>query len=188
MQPGSVIHLYNHANGFENLFREQEDYGMFIRKLIKFGSPVAHFHSFCQMPNHFHILARIKGESDIQGTCHQGPPDKQASRAFANVFSSYTQTFNKKYGRMGGLFIPSMKHRLITSESDFCKVVHYIHSNPVHHGFTKNMADWKHSSYNFILNGRKGWLDTDYTLANFGSMKSFREYHDQPIGLKSAIL
>ena len=89
---------------------------------------------------------------------------------------------------MGGLFIPNMKQRLVTTEADFCKVVHYIHSNPVHHGFTKHMADWKYSSYGHYIQGRKGWLDTDFTIENFGSLAYFKKYHDQPIGLKSKIL
>ncbi len=186
MQPGEIIHLYNHANGFENLFREQDDYTMFMSKVVKFASPVAHFHSFCQMPNHFHLLVRIKHEDDITKTLHMGDPEKQATRAFANAFSSYTQCFNKKYGRMGGLFIPNMKQRLVYTEVDFCKVVHYIHSNPVHHGFSETMDEWRYSSYRHILAGKKGWLDTKYTLETFGSLRSFKAYHEQPIGLRSA--
>ena len=188
MQPGSIIHLFNHANGFENLFREHEDYLMFTNKLVKFASPVAHFHSFCQMPNHFHLLIRIKDEYEISNSCLKGSPEQQSTRAFSNAFSSYTQCFNNKYDRMGGLFIPNMKQRLVTTEADFCKVVHYIHSNPVHHGFTKHMAEWKYSSYGHYIHGRKGWLDTDFTIENFGSLAYFKKYHDQPIGLKSKIL
>jgi putative transposase len=188
MQPGTVIHLYNHANGFENLFRDHDDYSMFIQKLIKFASAVAKFHSYCQMPNHFHLLIRIKEEMDISSSCLKGNPEQQATRAFSNAFSSYTQCFNKKYGRMGGLFIPNMKQRMIDSEADFCKVVHYIHSNPVHHGFTRHMNEWRYSSFNYYIQGRKGWLETGQTLENFGSLKSFKKYHDQPIGLKSPYL
>jgi putative transposase len=188
MQPGNIIHLYNHANGFENLFREDEDYLLFTHKLVKFASIVAEFHSYCQMPNHFHLLIRVKHEMEVCKSCLRGTPEKQAIRAFSNAFSSYTQFFNKKYGRMGGLFIPNMKQRLVHSEIDFCKVVHYIHSNPVHHGFTKRMDEWRYSSYSYYMQGRKGWLDTTYTIENFGSLDSFRKYHDQPIGLKSAIL
>ena len=188
MQPGAIIHLYNHANGFENLFRDEDDYFLFTQRLIKFTSTVAHCHAYCLMPNHFHLVIRVREEQAITNTCYKGPIERQASKAFSNAFSSYAQIFNKKYGRMGALFIPSMKQRLVTSENDFCKVVHYVHSNPVHHGFTKTMGEWKYSSYAYLMNGRKGWLDTKYTIENFGSLDAFKKYHDQPIGLKSAIL
>src|SRR5438067_1961302 len=35
---------------------------------------------------------------------------------------------------MGSLFIPSMKTELIEDKDSFCRVVHYIHANPVHLG------------------------------------------------------
>jgi putative transposase len=35
MQPEKLYHIYNHANGIENLFREVENYRYFLRQWEK---------------------------------------------------------------------------------------------------------------------------------------------------------
>ena len=102
------------------------------------------------MPNHIHIMIKIKNESELKDLWN--PPktldrdtlkyfENKVSKCFGNLFSSYTQAFNKVYHRMGSLFIPSMKMELINDTVYFLKVVHYIHANPVHHKFTSKMED-----------------------------------------------
>ncbi len=82
---------------------------------------------------------------------------------------------------MGSIFIPSMKMEKIGDAGDFCKVVHYTHSNPVHQGFTKQIADWPHSSYKIFLSKSPTKLERDYVLDAFGRLDAFIKYHKQPI-------
>ena len=35
----------------------------------------------------------------------------------------------------------------IRDQKDFEEKVNYIYSNPIKHGYVKNIKDWKHSSY-----------------------------------------
>lgn len=58
-------HIYNHANGCENLFREEKNYTFFIDKYREHTEAVAETMAWCLMPNHFHILLRIKSEKEI---------------------------------------------------------------------------------------------------------------------------
>ncbi len=61
----SHYHIFNHANGFENLFREVKNYHFFLEKYEKHIHPIAETISWCLMPNHFHVLVRIKTRQEI---------------------------------------------------------------------------------------------------------------------------
>ncbi len=58
-------HIYNHANGDDNLFRENQNYDFFLRKYRQHIDPIADTKAWCLMPNHFHLLVKIKSEADI---------------------------------------------------------------------------------------------------------------------------
>ncbi|MEP6949103.1 MAG: hypothetical protein ABI863_07520 [Ginsengibacter sp.] len=77
-----------------------------------------------------------------------------------------------------------MKSVLIEDEAGICKVVHYIHANPAHHGFVKELGEWKFSSYNAYLSPSVTKLSRKVILDIFGSKEYFLEYHRQPIELK----
>ncbi len=186
MQPTEIYHIYNHANGFENLFREHYDYSTFLERILKYTNPVSDFFAYCLMPNHFHLLVKIKDTKEIRKTFIKGDPIRYISHAYSKAFNSYAQTYNHRYMRMGSLFNPNMKTKKVESEIHFCKIVHYIHSNPVHHGFTERMEDWKYSSYPGYLRGKKNWLDSEMVMNSFGNRDLFITYHRQPIGPKVA--
>ena len=83
---------------------------------------------------------------------------------------------------MGSLFIPSMKCHQADADDAFKRVVHYIHANPVHHGFVPRMDMWKHSSYYILLGNENTNLEWDYVFKVFGGLEKFIEYYAQPIG------
>ncbi|MEX2592037.1 MAG: transposase, partial [Anditalea sp.] len=62
MEPGQTYHIYNHANGTENIFREEENYRYFLRQYEKYLGPVVNTFAYCLMPNHFHMLVRVREE------------------------------------------------------------------------------------------------------------------------------
>lgn len=106
------------------------------------------------MPNHFHLLVKIKFEDEIASTFPKfGTLEKLEaksnfiSKQFANFFSSYTQSFNKVYGRRGSLFLKNFKRKEISDENYLRNLILYIHLNPVKHGFTNDILDWKWVSY-----------------------------------------
>ena len=159
MTPNNYYHVFNHANGMENLFNEPKNYSFFLEKTPLYISPFVRLHAYCLLPNHFHFLVYVKDLEELRilpvFKSHQNLNEedfqilveKKISKSFSNLFSCYTQSFNKVYGRKGSLFIPNMKQILVNTTDDICKVVHYIHTNPVHHGFVKRLEDWNFSSY-----------------------------------------
>ncbi len=60
MHPSTTYHLYNHANGGDDLFREEENYRYFLRRCDKYINPIADTMAYCLMPNHFHFMVRTK--------------------------------------------------------------------------------------------------------------------------------
>jgi len=193
MLPYEKYHVFNHANGRENLFLEQKNYAFFLDKIKIYLLPVCKLFSYCLMPNHFHLVLEVCSEEELflrwqKPGSKSGFSEKELelkiSRSFGNLFSSYTQAFNKVYNRKGSLFIPSMKSELIKDDNSFCKVVHYTHANPVHHGFTKKMEEWPHSSYHAYLSDNMTKLEREYVLNVFGGKDAFLKYHEQPIDIK----
>lgn len=62
LEPGFYYHIYNHANGRENLFCSDENYRFFISRYKKHIAPIADIFAYCLMPNHIHFLVRVKEE------------------------------------------------------------------------------------------------------------------------------
>ncbi|MFM9945987.1 MAG: transposase, partial [Bacteroidia bacterium] len=59
--------------------------------------------AYCLMPNHFHFLIRTKEEVLIEETFGKSQTfqklESRISKQFANLFSSYTQSYNKVFNR-----------------------------------------------------------------------------------------
>lgn len=60
LQPNRSYHIFNHANGFENIFTEDENYRFFLDKYNQYILPIAETYAYCLLPNHFHLVVRIR--------------------------------------------------------------------------------------------------------------------------------
>lgn len=183
-------HIYNHANGDDNLFREQKNYGYFLEKYKQHINPIAVTIAWCLMPNHFHLLVKIKSEEEIAltfpklQTLEKLNKSNFLSKQFSNFFSSYTQSFNKVYKRRGSLFLKNFKRKEISDENYFRNLILYIHLNPVKHGFTNNISSWKWNSYDSFPNVNQELLcllfddDENYRYIHQTKQRHFGEYED----------
>jgi len=107
--------------------------------------------------------------------------EKYLSKQFANLFSCYTQSFNKSYHRMGSLFIKNFKRELIDDRQHFINAVVYTHRNPVHHGFREKYDDWEYSSYSEIIHEKSDLIEIDRLIKTFGSKEQFILLHQKGI-------
>ncbi len=193
--PSKIYHVYNHANGDDNIFKEEDNYRFFLEKYVKYINPVADTLAYCLMKNHFHLMVRIK---DIQSfktskvfedlgglEIDEKYISKKVSKSFSNLFNSYTKSFNKKYERMGSLFAQNVKRKQIINDSYFTGLIVYIHNNPVHHGFVEDVGDWVHSSYISILEENDSIVEEKEILKWFGSKDAFTTAHKKAVGLRS---
>jgi putative transposase len=204
LQPSKIYHIYNRANGTENLFRKPRNYRFFLDKCIKHIDPVVQTFAWCLMPNHFHLMIRVREEDVInmlsacqrlqssEGCDKSDVYGKFLSKQFANLCSSYTQAYNKLYKRTGSLFQPNFKRKEVSNPRYFAQLVLYIHNNPVKHGYVNNPVDWPYSSLHVFDDRRKP--DEYRMLSNdnkekvlnwFGGTSGFNSAHRQIPPLKS---
>ena len=206
LQPNSSYHIFNHANGFENIFTEDENYRFFLDKYKEYITPIAETYAYCLLPNHFHLVVRIRKREVIEdiirnknstsinnnfskvwnfgkvsssnsSSIDNKEIEKFLSKQFSNLFSSYTQSFNKVYKRMGSLFIKNFKREAILDKKHFFNVVIYTHRNPIHHGFCTAFTDWGYSSYSETIEQKSKIVEVDKLIKIFGSKQQLIELH-----------
>ncbi|GMQ27855.1 transposase [Algoriphagus confluentis] len=171
MEPGQSYHIYNHANGSENIFREEKNYRFFLEHYTKHLDKVLDTYAYCLMPNHFHLMVGVKEETLLRKTFPKFQTlEKLVSKQFSNFFSAYTQAFNKAYQRRGSLFMKNFKRLPILDEHQWQETFLYVHLNPVKHGFTEKLENWKWSSWHGYENQNKtSKLNRIYYLNFFDS-------------------
>ena len=54
LEEGQFYHIYNRGNNRERLFYSTENYLFFLRRYDEY------LYAFCLLPNHFHLLVRVK--------------------------------------------------------------------------------------------------------------------------------
>lgn len=60
LRPGRYYHVYSHAVEEENLFRNEDNYRYFLDRYVVYIPPIAATFAYCLMPNHFHLLIRVR--------------------------------------------------------------------------------------------------------------------------------
>jgi len=99
---------------------------------------------------------------------------------FKNFFISYAKAFNKRYNRRGSLFLNNFKRKRVTKSAYFFQLIRYIHMNPVHHGFSDNLEEWPHNSYQVLMSNQETFLKRKQVLSRFGGKNQFEQFH-QPL-------
>ena len=175
---GKFYHILNKAVGNDLLFQTNQDYIFFLAKIEHYILPIADIYSYCLIPNHFHLLAKIKDEEDIE-TKLLIKGNNVLQQTFGNFFNSYSKSYNKVYDRKGSLFLRPFKRILVEDESYLLSLITYIHRNPIHHKIKKEYSDWKYSSYNAILSDILTKIKRKEVVELFGSIEDFITFHEQ---------
>ena len=198
LQPNCSYHIFNHANGFENIFTVDDNYRFFLEKYQQYILPIAETYAYCLLPNHFHLVVRIRRREvleevfrNFKSTNFSKFPNLEKvevtdniieqfiSKQFANLFSCYTQSFNKVNKRRGSLFLKNFRRELIENKAYFLNAVIYTHRNPVHHAFCDRYTDWSYTSFCEIKERNSHMIEVDKLLRMFGGRDSFIDLHEQ---------
>ena len=187
LQPDTSFHIFNHANGFENVFCEEKNFRYFLDKYWLYISPIAETYAYCLMPNHFHLVVRIRKRQRIETLIRNKKVEEikitdkaiesYLSKQFANLFSCYMQSFNKIYHRMGSLFIKNFKREAIFDKQRFLTMIVYTHRNLIDHGFRKNYTEWDFSSYNEIIDAVCNNIEIIKLFKMTDGLEPFKEMH-----------
>jgi putative transposase len=199
MNPDHFYHIYNRANGKEQLFITEDNYGYFLRQFKKYISPIAAVYAYCLIPNHFHFVLRIKKEEQLKlffksklknkNKNQTGLEDLSGliSKQFSNFFNSYAKAFNKRNSRTGNLFQRPFKKKIITDNIYLQQVILYVHLNPVKHKVDLNFFTYPYSSYFSILSSKPTLIKREAVISLFDDKDNFKfVHHEQKI--KTALI
>jgi len=149
--PGYFYHIYNRAIDGSLLFREKENYLLFILKIKKYLLPESDILAYCLMPNHYHLLVKVR--------------KGKFPRAMQKLALSYVVSFNRKYQRKGHLFKGRYQKKHIQQITYLLHLSRYIHINPLRADLVINPEDWLFSSYSEYIGKRKrDFVNTDIVL------------------------
>lgn len=165
LEGGYFYHIYNRGNNKQKVFIEEKNYIYFLRLVKKHLLPVAEIYCYCLLPNHFHILLKIK-----EGTVNP-------SQKFSNLFNAYTKAMNKEYDRTGNLFSRTFQRKRVLDEHYLRTLIVYIHLNPKPNNMQKDYRDYTYSSYKQIVNPYYTFLQRKEVLALFDDRKNFEFVH-----------
>lgn len=204
LQPNCSYHIFNHANGFENIFTVDDNYRFYLDKYQQYILPIAETYAYCLLPNHFHLVVRIRRREvleevfrNFKSTNFSKVPnfgkvensgkveitdniiEQFISKQFANLFSCYTQSFNKVNKRRGSLFLKNFRREPIENKAYFLNAVIYTHRNPVHHAFCDRYTDWSYTSFCEIKERNSQMIEVEKLLRMFGGRESFIDLHEQ---------
>ncbi|MBB6333393.1 REP element-mobilizing transposase RayT [Chryseobacterium sediminis] len=184
-------HIYNRGINGEIIFKSDQNYRFFLNKVSEFLVPVCDVYAYCLMSNHFHLLVKIKSDSELSRLVKEQnydaairtglhSPQNIFSKQFARIFNSYSQAFNKENKRHGALIESPFKRKLITSDEYLINVIIYIHQNPQNHSVAQ-FSKYNFSSYQSILSKSKTLLKRDEVLELFNNRENFVLSHQKMI-------
>ncbi len=181
---GNYYHIYNRGNNGIDVFLDNDSYYYFLRLYAKYVEPVAETFAWCLLKNHFHLLVRIKNKNEIDESqltynTTEKPKVIDPSRQFSHLLNAYTQAINKRHNRTGSLFETTFERKLVTNEKYLQQLIFYIHNNPVHHGFVKQMSLYPWSSYDTVTSDKPTKLMRAEVIELFSDLENFVYFHNQ---------
>jgi putative transposase len=182
---GNYYHLYNHSVGKRDLFLTPDNYEYFLTLYDKYMTSVVDTYAWVLMPNHFHLLVKIKETAVINIPDRVSNPVRDKvdkivtpSQQISKLFNAYSQALNKQIGCHGALFERPFKRKLIDNEMYLKQVLIYIHNNPVHHGFCKHPLEYPWSSYLTCITVKPTKLNRETVISWFNDEADFNNLHE----------
>jgi putative transposase len=137
VEDNGVYHILNRGHDKRKLFLAAQDFREFkaiiARYREKFEFDLYHY---CLMPNHFHLLLRIRRGSDLKFL-------------MKGISQSYSFHYKRRYNLSGYLFQNRYKNIPITKDEYLMECGRYIERNPVRAGMVNNPSAYHWSSYHF---------------------------------------
>ena len=184
IEPDCFYHIYNRGINGDVIFKSNRNYLFFLQKIKENLLQVCDIYAYCLMPNHFHLLVKIKSETDLQNLIKFQKLDKVEglhspkhifSKKISNIFNSYSQAFNKENNRHGALIESPFKRKLISREDYLRNCIIYIHRNPENEGF----STFPYSSYKSILSKSETSLMRNEVVELFDDVQNYILCHQR---------
>jgi len=173
--PGALYHLTARGDNKAGIFLDDEDRNRFLKYL---GAEIEQqgwvCYAWCLMGNHYHLLVET--------------PEGNLIAGMRRLNGRYTQSFNRRHGRVGHVFQGRYKSILVEKEAYLYELCRYIVLNPVRAGMVMQPEDWPWSSYlgTAGLEAAPGWLAINQVREYFGgSVNAYRRFVLEGIGKAS---
>jgi REP element-mobilizing transposase RayT len=167
--PGALHHIILRGIEQKAIFKDQQDYNNFLKRLSRILTETATFcFAWALMTNHVHLLLRT-GLYPI-------------TTVMRRLLTGYAQQFNRRHKRHGHLFQNRYKSFLCEEEPYLLELVRYIHLNPIRAGMVKDLkslAKYDKSGHAVIMGKYKySWQDTRYVLCRFDkTLRAARRFY-----------
>ena len=178
---GGFYHITSRGNQREKIFWDAKDRERLKTVLERTKERYGYLlHAYVFMDNHYHLLVET-----LHANLHQ---------IMQNINTSYTVFVNRKYNRSGHLFQGRYKAFIVDKDKYLLALSRYIHLNPVRAGAVKRAEEFRWSSYQEYLYGRKegALTDTDETLSFFSkqravAVKKYKEFVEAGIEVRTPL-
>lgn len=148
---GLIYHVINRGNNRQDVFRDNEDFEIFLKTIKKFKEKYAFkIYGYCLMNNHVHLIL----EPTIKNTL---------SKIIQSITLSHIRLYHKKYRSSGHLWQGRFKNPIIQADEYLLESLRYVELNPVRAGIVRSPEDYPFSSCKFHIEGIDpiGILDED---------------------------
>ncbi|WP_340104496.1 hypothetical protein [Rhodohalobacter sp. 8-1] len=200
LQETKYYHIHHRGVKGDNIFYQDSDYQRFLEKYFYYLYIAADTYAYCLIPNHFHVLLRVRpeeeqlelfskcqkkmiGSQDFTPAHHNiDYPDFKnycASNQIGHFLNSYTRYFNTASERTGIIFDGRFKRIEIDSIKYLSHLICYIHRNPIHHHLCRDYSSYKYSSYNSLFSDKKTLLNKAEILRFLGGEDNAAAAHEE---------
>ena len=195
-----IYHVYNRTNNKEKLFLTDENRLFFLKRYKEILTPFTDTYCWNLLPNHFHLVIKIKSEKLIVAWLLNKPKEaltitekkfleqkervanlskvgnpvvtfsELIEKTFKRFFQSYALAFNKQHNRQGNLFYKPFKRIKIENDAQFTMAIIYTHANAAKHNLVKDFTNYAWSSWHSIISNQPTSLLRDEIITWFGSL------------------
>jgi REP-associated tyrosine transposase len=162
---GALYHVTSRGNARQPIFLDDRDRSFFLNRLGEVvRSHEWQCHSYCLMPNHYHLLVET--------------PEPNLSRGMRRLNGRYSQRFNRRHDRVGHVLQGRFHAVLVERETHLLELARYIVLNPVRAGLVASADEYPWSSLRATLglDPAPTWLEADQMLGRFGSRARYRAF------------
>lgn len=141
--PTGIYHVMLRGINRSDLFFDDMDFMKMKKILRSLSQPtvkpsgikpsICHIYAYCLMTNHIHLLIAER--------------DLPIGEIVRRIGISYVSYYNKRRDRSGTLFEGRFRSEPVGDFEYFCKLLNYIHMNPVKAGLCKKPEQYKWSSW-----------------------------------------
>ena len=158
---GALYHVTSRGNERKAIYLEDSDFEIFLNLLNTVCSRYNWvIHAYCLMDNHYHLLVETL--------------DANLSKGMRQLNGVFTQSINRKHGRVGHLFQGRYKAILVDKDAYLLELCRYIVLNPVRAKMVDTPDEWLWSSWHCMVGKQASpnWLATDALLNYFDKDRS----------------